>query len=589
MKILVIGGGISGISAAKVALGEKHDVTILESTSEPGGLMARIANCRVGFKTFFDEVRDNERLTVIRDARITKVEKTEMTFTVTLEDGRSLKADRIIIATGLTPYDPVEYKGKRVLTSLEYDAVIDQRQGELPADFNKIGFFLCVGSRSKDYPLCSSVCCSYTLREVKWTLQRAKPEITVFYNDLRFFGQEFYMEKAYRDAGVRFVRANSRYFDEDEEGVTVRYYAGGQLKEERFNYVVLAIGLRPNPQLAELSKLFGFSLNGYGFVNEKAPLQTDAKGVCVCGGALEPMNIKDSILTGFGAGLIAAKGTEILAKAERQDERLYRENEPDFALPDGDSTTYLFYLGTDNPGHGIFYEFVSSKFIEAARDLRKAGKAVYVVTRNMVTPSYGELTYEEARREGIVFVHLEEDETVSFDGKRVCVAREGRELIINAGTIVRFDDYAELFKDREFLSLYRSEPQLRWSPTKWGRKKYHVGFIRHPRAKRWERREILGALGEMILDHEEDRVLPQVNEERCSGCGSCKEACPASAIEMEIREKQIAIFGPMTSAGVPIAHVQEDTCIGCGLCASTCPSQVIAFEAHDASGSGVRP
>src|SRR5450759_2102274 len=109
MKILVIGGGISGISAAKVALGEKHDVTILESTSEPGGLMARIANCRVGFKTFFDEVRDNERLTVIRDARITKVEKTEMTFTVTLEDGRSLKADRIIIATGLTPYDPVEY------------------------------------------------------------------------------------------------------------------------------------------------------------------------------------------------------------------------------------------------------------------------------------------------------------------------------------------------------------------------------------------------------------------------------------------------------------------------------------------------
>jgi heterodisulfide reductase subunit A-like polyferredoxin len=551
--------------------------------------MARIANCRVGFKTFFDEIRDNERLTVIRDARITRVERTEKGFTVSLEDGRSEKADRVIIATGLTPYDPVEYKGKRVLTSLEYDAVIDQRQGELPADFDKIGFFLCVGSRSKDYPLCSSVCCSYTLREVKWTLQRAKPEVTVFYNDLRFFGQEFYMEKAYRDAGVRFVRANSRYFDEDEDGVTVRYYAGGELKEERFNYVVLAIGLRPNPQLEELSKLFGFSLNDYGFVSEKAPLQTDVEGVYVSGGALEPMNIKDSILTGFGAGLIAVKGTEILARAEQQDERLYRENAPDFALSEGDSATHLFYLGTDNPGHGIFYEFVSSRFIEAARDLRKAGKAVYVVTRNMVTPSYGELTYEEARREGIVFVHLEEDETVSFDGNRVRVAREGRELIINAGTIIRFDDYAEHFKDREFLSLYRSEPQLRWSPTKWGRKKYHVGFIRHPREKRWERRELLGALGEMILDHEEDRVLPQVNEERCSGCGSCKEACPASAIDIEIREKQIAIFGPMTSAGVPIAHVQEDSCIGCGLCASTCPSDVIAFEVKEASEPAVHP
>jgi ferredoxin len=89
--------------------------------------------------------------------------------------------------------------------------------------------------------------------------------------------------------------------------------------------------------------------------------------------------------------------------------------------------------------------------------------------------------------------------------------------------------------------------------------------------------EILGALGEMLLDNEMDRVLPQVNEERCSGCGSCKEACPAGAIEMEMQERQIAIFGPLTSAGVPVAHVKEDTCTGCGLCASNCPADVISF------------
>jgi len=578
MNILIIGGGISGISAAKVALAEKHDVTILESTPEPGGLMARIANCRVGFKTFFDEIRDNEKLSVISDARISKVDKTEKVWTITLEDGRELTADRIIIATGLTPYDPVEYKGKRVLTSLEYDSVIDQRQGELPDDFNKIGFFLCVGSRSKDYPLCSSVCCSYTLREVKWTLQRAKPEITVFYNDLRFFGQEFYLEKAYRDAGVRFIRANSRYFEEDEKGVTVRYFSGDQLKEERFNYVVLAIGLRPNPQLTELGKLFGFSLNEYGFVKEKTPLQTDVEGICVSGGALEPMNIKDSILTGFGAGLLTVRGHEIGMAQEKQDDRLYHEDEPEFSFPDSNITTYLFYLGTEDYTSAMFYEYVSSKFIEKARKLKKEGKAVYVITRNMVVPSYAELDYEEARREGIVFVHLEEDEKIAFERDCVRIQGDGRELIFNADRVIHFDEYASLMQNREFLSLYRSEPQIRWSPTKWGRKKYHVGFIRHPREKRWEKRELLGALGEMILDHEEDRVLPEFNEERCSGCGSCKEACPAGAIEILIREKQIAIFGPVTSTGVPIAHVKEDTCIGCGLCASTCPSDVISHS-----------
>ena len=99
------------------------------------------------------------------------------------------------------------------------------------------------------------------------------------------------------------------------------------------------------------------------------------------------MNIKDSILTGFGAGYIAVKGPEALATTAGRDERLYREDEPEFALTGGDSATCLFYLGADSPYNGIFYEFVSSKFIEAARDLRMAGKSVYVLTRNMVAPS----------------------------------------------------------------------------------------------------------------------------------------------------------------------------------------------------------
>jgi len=577
MNILIVGGGISGISAAKVALQENNQVTILESAAEPGGTMARIANCRVGFKTFLDEIRDNPRLTVISGSTIKSVSRNGTGFDVTLEDGRLINADKVIIAAGLNPYDPVEYKGKRVLTSLEYDQVIDQRNGELPADFNKVAFVLCVGSRSKEYPLCSSVCCSYTLREVKWTLQRTKPEISVFYNDLRFFGQEFYLEKLYRDAGVNFVRANSRYFDEDETGVTIRYYTDGELKEDRYNYVVLAIALRPNPSLLSLSELFGFSLNEYGFVKEKEPLTTDVEGVYVSGGALEPMNIKDSILTGFGAGILALKGADFPSEVVRQHERLYKENAPDIAVSDNNAESCLFYIGTEDPQTAIFYEFISAKFVDNARKLKKAGKDVYVVTKNMVMPSYSELAYEEARREGVVFVHIEEGESVAFDNGKARITGHKRELEFDVDKIVCLDDYEDIFRDREFLSMYRSEPQLRWSPTKWGRKKYHVGFIRHPRDERWETREILGALGEMLLDAEEERVLPEVNEERCSGCGSCKDACPQKAIEMVIKEKSLSIFGPQMATGVPIAHVKEDTCVGCGLCASTCPSDVISL------------
>lgn len=578
MNVLIVGGGISGISAAKVALREGHTVTIVECAPEPGGLMARIANCRVGFKSFFDEIKEKSRLTVIRDATITGVTRQDKGFTVALADGQKISADKVVIAAGLSPYDPVEFRGKRVLTSLEYDALIDQRNVALPPAMSKIAFVLCVGSRSQEYPLCSSVCCTYTLREIKWTLQRGKPDITVFYNDLRFFGQEFFMEKVYRDAGVRFVRANSRYFDEDEDGVTLRYFSDGALHEERFDYVVLAIGLRPNPLLADLGRLFGFSLNELGFVREHEPLTTDAEGVYVSGGALEPMNIKDSICSGFGAGLLAVRGGDFPAEVLKQQEKLYKEASPDLPFPDGAFSSCVFYIGTDDAGYRMFYEYLSSAFIQQAREWKKAGKTVYVISKNLVMPSYEELRYEQARREGVIFLHIEEGEQVAFEQGRVRIYGLKRELILPVEKVITFDEYAPLFNGRDFLSMYRSEPQLRWSPTKWGRKKYHVGFIRHPRAERWEPREILGALGEMVLDVEEDRVLPEVNEERCSGCGSCKEACPHSAIEMAIKERAVGVFGPQTAVLTPIAHVKEDTCVGCGLCASTCPSDVIVYN-----------
>ncbi len=202
-----------------------------------------------------------------------------------------------------------------------------------------------------------------------------------------------------------------------------------------------------------------------------------------------------------------------------------------------------------------------------------------MVTRNMVMPSYAELDYEKARREGVLFIHAEEDEKVEITDRGVIVRGPKREISLSADRVITCEEYLDLFKDRPFLMKFRSEPQLRWSPTKWGRKRYHVGFIRHPRARRWAEREVFGALGEMLIDPEGMRVLPEVNEERCSGCGSCKHSCPHDAINLERIDTPLAVFGPLAPAGTPVARIKEDTCVGCGLCASTCPSDVIVFEA----------
>ena len=576
MNILIIGGGISGISAAKVLLKANHKVTIVEKSEEPGGLMEKIANCRIGFKTFFDEIRHIPNLTVIKGTRVTGAERINGSFIVHLEGHGPVPADRIIISTGLVPYDPKHLKGKkRILTSLEYDAMIDQRNAELP-DIKKIAFVLCVGSRGSEYPLCSSVCCSYTLREIKWTLQRIKPEITVFYNDLRFFGQEFYMEKFYRDAGVNFVRSNSRYFEEDDDGVTMRYYYDNHIIENRYDYVVLAIGLHPNPELKLLSEIFGFALNEYGFVKEIESFKTDIGGVYVSGGALEPMNIKDAILTGFGASarcLFDING----GFGDKVDNKISSEDTPEIDSIPFDSSSYLFYLGIDDPSLKVFYEFISEKFINVALKLRELGKRIYIVTKNLVMPSYGELLYENARRQGVIFIHLEENQSLKIEDNTAYIYGKKDVFSFSFDKIVTFNDYIELFKNKEFLFQYRTEPQLRWNPTKWDRKHFVYGFGRYPRGERWKGREYFGAIGEVILDMEEERIYPTLSEERCSGCGSCKDACPQSAIEIIIQKKPISVFGPNFDSNIPIAHIKEDTCVGCGLCASVCPSDVISY------------
>jgi heterodisulfide reductase subunit A-like polyferredoxin len=576
MNVIVVGGGISGVSAAKVLLKSGHRVTILEQAGAPGGLMEKIANCRVGFKTFFAEIEKARGLEVITGGRIVDVDRLYEKSLVTLEDGRLIEADAVIIAAGLSPYEPKERTGRRIFASLDYDRLIDQRNESLPDDLRRVAFILCVGSRCLEYPLCSAVCCSYTMREIKWTFQRGiTPQLTVFYNDLRFSGQEFYMEKLYRDLGVSFIRANSRYLEEDDEGVTVRYFNGGRLSEERFDYVALATGLRPGATLAELSQLFGFSLNEWGFVRETEPLKTDGKGVYASGGSLEPMSIKDAILTGYGAAIQCMKDIDYGKHVPAIE--VYKEAAPAITTgPNADS--YLFYLGTEDTLLKIFYEFFSDQFIREALELRKEGKDVLFVTRNLVVPSYSEMLYEQARRAGVIFIHLEEDERIDLRGDGAVIAGPKGEATLAADRVVTLDERADGMRQREFLIQYRSEPQLRWSPTKWDRARYHAGFIRFPRASRWEGREVLGALGECLIEKDEERVLPDIDEERCSGCGSCSNACPADAIEMEAKEKQVSIFGPLGFSLVPVASVKKELCVGCGLCASTCPSDVIGFK-----------
>ena len=51
-----------------------------------------------------------------------------------------------------------------------------------------------------------------------------------------------------------------------------------------------------------------------------------------------------------------------------------------------------------------------------------------------------------------------------------------------------------------------------------------------------------------------------IDEEKCTGCGSCAEVCPVEAIKVSGKAK-----------------VDEDTCIDCGTCVDECPEEAISL------------
>jgi len=54
------------------------------------------------------------------------------------------------------------------------------------------------------------------------------------------------------------------------------------------------------------------------------------------------------------------------------------------------------------------------------------------------------------------------------------------------------------------------------------------------------------------------KMAVKIDEGKCTGCGSCVEACPVEALKVNDKAK-----------------VDEDTCIDCGTCVDECPEKAI--------------
>jgi heterodisulfide reductase subunit A len=242
-----------------------------------------------------------------------------------------LKVGAIIVATGFDEYNPSEKSeygyGRygNVITQFQMARLLDidgPTEGKLlrPTDGRepkRIVMIQCVGSRDKnanDY--CSSICCMYALKHAQIIREMVLPdsEIYICYIDMRTTGkgfEEYY--KRTRELGVIFIRGRPSEIVEETDTKNLILKVedpdiGGLLKIEA-DLVVLSCATIPSSGARELSQILRIELDENGFFKEihpkLRPVETNVRGIYICGAGQGPKDIPDSIVQAKAAASFA--------------------------------------------------------------------------------------------------------------------------------------------------------------------------------------------------------------------------------------------------------------------------------------------
>ncbi|MFN2357121.1 MAG: FAD-dependent oxidoreductase [Desulfotignum sp.] len=342
-SVLVLGGGVAGMAAAKTLGDQDVMVHLVEAQDRLGGHAASWAcmatdvcrHCGACLaRDMADQVSRHPGISVHLKTTINTLEKTNQGFTAGLTSGDTIPAARIILATGFSPFDPAVLPGlhfgqhEKIITTARLNQMLkdDTLNAFLgTASPPEIAFIQCVGSRNRqlERDFCSQVCCKISLRHTR-KLLHILPEaaITLFHLDLQTIGKETRCLAADMSARIDMAQGVPAEILEDTETGRLRLVTEDPGTRSRiarsFDLVVLSVGMAPSPELEKLAPLMGITPNHWGFFNTKDASLAD--GIYAAGCAAGPKDIAGSKQDGVIAaanvledlGHVPKKNTDVL-------------------------------------------------------------------------------------------------------------------------------------------------------------------------------------------------------------------------------------------------------------------------------------
>jgi heterodisulfide reductase subunit A-like polyferredoxin len=374
---IVIGGGLSGMTAALALANQGFSVHLVEQTGRLGGTLHDIHNTfehddiAAFTRGLIDQVQKHPKIKTYLEAEITGIKGHIGKFHLTLapwnnpanehagaddpaySTGRAkggpsfeITGGAIVVATGAQPAKTAEFlygQSDRVLTQVELEKRLHEKTWLAPwsnednkpakpgvADYStgqakgqNIVMIQCVGSRNEKHPYCSRICCSMAVKNAL-AVKKLDPSASVYvlYRDVRTYGfREIYYQQA-REAGVVFIR----YTPEAPPQVTDNNGLVVTLKSPDFpeplaieaDNVVLSTGVEVDlPNNKRISDMLKVPLNADGFYVEAhmklRPVDFTTEGIFLCGLAHSPKFIDENISQARAA---AARAATVLSKTQ---------------------------------------------------------------------------------------------------------------------------------------------------------------------------------------------------------------------------------------------------------------------------------
>jgi heterodisulfide reductase subunit A len=348
---LVIGGGVSGMTAALSVASQGFPVYLVEKESHLGGLVSKLSDLLPTDQSaeklldkIIAQINAEENIHVYTSSTVDAIEGFIGHFTSAIKTPTMLVSQEIgtiIVATGadaLTPDGYYNYgEHEDIITQLELEMKM-RNDFEVP---DTVTMIQCVGAmEEKGRAYCSRICCGVAIKN-STVLKKKKPEtdVRVLYRQLTAYGVD--LEKYYQEAldlGVKFIK----YVPEDppeviikDEGVTIKVNDLLYGEEHTYNtdLLVLSTPLIPREETKDIAKKLRVPINSDGFLLEAhpkmRPVDFSSEGIYLAGTAHSPKNIAESITQGMAA---ASHALIPLRKQNMKVEAIIAEVNPDLCV-----------------------------------------------------------------------------------------------------------------------------------------------------------------------------------------------------------------------------------------------------------------